>query len=135
MTAVVVVLLVVAAVLILFFVGGMIGARRHYATGGADWRRHVSEADRALEEARAADRGWDREHLEAAARIALHSERTEHGYEDLHLVLVDDRPGVEEDRAEMMATGPAGTVLLRLARRSSGWEVERIDSAPAAGGS
>jgi len=134
-TAVVVVLLVVAAVLILFFVGGLIGARRHYATGGADWRRHVSEADRALEEARAADRGWDREHLEAAARTALHSERPEHGYEDLHLVLVDDRPGVEEDRAEMMATGPAGTVLLRLARRSSGWEVERIDSAPAAGGS
>jgi hypothetical protein len=134
-TAVVVVLLVVAAVLLLFFVGGLIGARRHYATGSADWRRHVSEADRALEEARAADRGWDREHLEAAARAALDSEHPDHRYEDLHLVLVDDRPGVEEDRAEMMAAGPGGTVLLRLARGPTGWEVERIDSTPAAGGS
>ncbi len=121
------VLLVVAAVLIVFFVGGLLGARRHYAAGAAHWRRHVAEADQALEEARAADRGWDRQHLEAAARVALEQAQPDRSYEDLHLVLVDDRPGIEEDRAEMVATGPEGDVLLSLTRRQSGWEVEHID--------
>jgi hypothetical protein len=125
-TTVVVVLVVLAVVIAVFFVGGLLGARRHYRVGGTDWRRHVAEADRALEEARAADRGWDREHLEAAARSALEREHPDRRYEDLHLVLVDDRPGVEEDRAEMMAAGPEGEVLVQLARRTHGWEVERI---------
>ena len=124
------VLLVVAAVLVVFFVAGVIGARRHHAAGSVDWRRHVGEADRALEEARAADRGWDRVHLDAAASAALAAERPDHRYTDLHLVLVDDRPGVEEDRAEMVAAGPEGALLLHLARRSAGWEVARIDSRP-----
>jgi hypothetical protein len=125
-TTVVVVLVVLAVVIAVFFVGGLLGARRHYRVGGADWRRHVAEADRALEEARAADRGWEREHLEAAARSALEREHPGRRFEDLHLVLVDDRPGVEEDRAEMVAAGPEGEVLVQLARRPYGWEVERI---------
>lgn len=127
MTVLIVVLVVLAVLIVGFFVGGVIGARRRYEVGAADWRRHVAEADSALEEARAADRGWDRTHLEAAARSALEREHPDRRYEDLHLVLVDDRPGVEEDRAEMMAAGPEGDVHVRLARRAEGWEVERID--------
>jgi hypothetical protein len=126
-TTVVVVLVVIAVVLVVFFVGGLLGARRHYHVGDADWRRHVAEADRALEAARAADRGWEREHLEAAARSALQRRHPDRSFAELELVLVDDRPGVEEDRAEMVAADREGEVLVRLARRPSGWEVERID--------
>ena len=46
---------------------------------------------------------------------------------DLHLVLVDDRPGVEEDRAHFGAAGGDGEVRVVLARDpSGGWTVESV---------
>ena len=65
-------------------------------------------ADQALEQARAADRGWDRDTMEATARAAIESARPGWRLRRLHLVLVDDRPGIEEDRAHFMAVGPDG---------------------------
>ena len=122
-----IVLIAVAAVLLLLFLGGLSGAARRGRRREPQRARHVAEADRALEHARAADRGWDRSALEAAARDALSSERGGWSYEELVLVLVDDRPGVEEDRAHLVASGAEGEARVILARRESGWALERIE--------
>ncbi len=55
------------------------------------------------------DRGWHRDTMEAAAHAAIaRGSRPGWTYDDLQLVLVDDRPGVEEDRAHFVAGGADG---------------------------
>jgi hypothetical protein len=93
-----------------------------------DYAQHVAAADQALEAARAADRGWDRAMLEQTARDALSAERPDWTFSELHLVLVDDRPGVVDDRAHLVALGTDGEARLVLTREAGGdWVVERID--------
>jgi len=121
-----VILLAIGAVLLLLFIGGLMAAARRRELEAPDYLRHVAEADGALEEARAADRGWDREVLEAEARRALETARPGWSYEDLHLVLVDDRPGVNEDAAHFLAMAGDDQVRVVLARQDSGWTVESV---------
>jgi hypothetical protein len=127
MSALAIVLIVLGALILIFLVGGVVIARRRADRPG--WEEHIRRADQALEEARAADRGWDRERIHAAARSAI--DRQHPGLEplSLELVLVDDRPGVEEDRAHLIAAVPSGDSLrVILARDASGeWGVERVD--------
>ncbi len=121
-----IVLIVIAAFFAVLFVGGYIARRRRDAAQSGNYAAHLREADRALEAARAEDKGWERGTLEAAARDALGRERP--GWEDapLQLVLVDDKPGIEEDRAHFVATGSDGEVRLVLARRDGGWALEQL---------
>ena len=121
-----IVLIVVGAVLLLFFVGGVVAARRRARLTEHAYARHVAEADHALEEARAADRGWDREVMEQAARKALSESRPDFSFEELHLVLVDDRPGVDEDRAQFVAVGGGDEVRVVLTRRGDHWVAEAL---------
>jgi hypothetical protein len=121
-----IVLIVIAVLAAVFFVGGYVVAKRRANRPG--WEEHILAADHALEQARAADRGWDRELLEATARRVLSEQRPGFEPSSLDLVLVDDRPGVEEDRAHLVAAGPDSSVRLVLARDTSGaWDVERVD--------
>lgn len=114
-----------ALVLVLLVVSGLVASRRRYPTSG-EYVRHVADADSALERARAADRGWDREALDLAARSALAAERPDATYDELHLVRVDDRPGVEDDRAHLVATGPSGEARVVLARHEGSWVLDRV---------
>jgi hypothetical protein len=126
MSTLAIVLIVIAAVFAVLFVGGYVMALRRRDRPG--WEEHIRQADLALEQARAADRGWDRELLDAAARSALAEQRPGFEPASLDLVLVDDRPGVEEDRAHMLASGPDEKVRLVLCRDASGaWGCERIE--------
>lgn len=121
-----IILIAIAAVLLLLLLGGMVGAarrRNHYAP---HYDRNLADADRALEQARAADKGWDRSLLEAAARDALADEKPGWDYSELALVLVDDKPGVVEDRAHFVASGTEGEARVVLARRESGWALESV---------
>src|SRR4051794_40476203 len=121
-----IVLIVLFALIVVFLIGGYIVAKRRANRPG--WEADVRAADNALEQARAEDRGWDRELIEAAARRGLSRERPDFEPDSLHLIFVDDRPGVEEDRAHVMATGPGAKVRLVLARDGSGaWDVERME--------
>jgi hypothetical protein len=121
-----IVLIVVGVLLLLFFVGGLVYSRRRLNDPGSE--RRIADADQALEQARANDRGWDRALLEAAALAALEQGRPELAVDRLHLVLVDDRPGVEEDRAHMMAVGDRGEARVVLTRDPAGeWILERIE--------
>ena len=126
MSVLAIVLIVIAVLALLLFVGGLVYSRRRL--GDPALAGHIRRADQALEEARANDRGWDRELLEAAARRTLAEQRPDFGVNQMHLVLVDDRPGVEEDRAHMMAMGDEGEARVVLTRNPEGeWILDRIE--------
>ena len=124
-TALIIVMLV--AVVVVLVVTGLVASRRRVDVGASDYRRHVAEADGALERARANDRGWDRAALERAARDALGAHRPGVEFDDLHLVLVEDRAGVEQDRAHFVATDETGDVRVVLARSDGQWVVDRVE--------
>ena len=119
MTVWVIVLLVLAALLVVLVAGGLAGNAR------ANARRHVSLAERIsgvdaqLAAARAADRGWEPEGLERAARAALESRGVQ--IVTLELIQVVDRPGTDEDRARFRATTASGVEEVQLARTGDRW--------------
>ena len=126
MSVLAIVLIVVTVLAVLFFIGGLVYSRRRFQD--PDLEPHIQAADQALEQARATDRGWDRELLEAAARRCLQAERPDFAASNMHLVLVDDRPGVEEDRAHMVAMGDGGHARVVLTRDPQGeWILDRIE--------
>lgn len=125
MSTLAIVLIVVGLVVAALLVGGFAATRRR--SSATDWARAVAEADHAFAEARAADRGWDRGVLEEAARAALRKERPDLAYEELHLVLVDDQPGVTEDRAHFAAAGGGEEARVVLVRGDGGWAAERVE--------
>lgn len=122
-----IVLIIVAVVVAALLIGGLVATRRRSEAGAADYSRHVAAADHALEEARATDRGWDRAVLDQVARAALADSRPDFSYSDLHLVLVDDRPGITEDRAQFAAVGEDGEAHIVLVRGPDGWSAERVE--------
>ena len=126
-SALAIVLIVLAVLVLLFLIGGILGAARRERRLAQHRERSIAEADRALEEARAADRGWDRAVMEEAARAALAERRPGFGFDRLDLVLVDDRPGVSDDRAHLVAVGADGEARVVLARRAGAWAVERVE--------
>ena len=126
MSILVIVLLVLAAILVVVFVGGLLGARRRDEVQAPAYARHLAEADHALEAARAADRGWDRQLMEQAVSLALEKAHPGVEFERVDLVLVDDRPGVEEDRAQFEAAAGDRRVRVVLARGEAGWYAEQV---------
>ncbi|HEX7173074.1 MAG TPA: hypothetical protein VF365_10750 [Candidatus Limnocylindria bacterium] len=118
--------LIVAGFAVLFFIGGIaaviVRSRRQENT----WEEHVRTADQSLQQARANDRGWDREMMVEVARAALADSRPGFPYSDLHLVLVEDLPGVEEDRAHFVAVGPDGEARVVLGREGERWVAESV---------
>ena len=127
MSTLAVVLVVLAVVLLAFAAAGFAAVRRRDRQRAGVYARHVAEADHALQEARAADRGWDRAVMEQAARSALEQDRPGWRYDDLHLVLVEDRPGTEEDRAHFVAVGGDEEAQVILARQGDHWRAERVE--------
>src|SRR6185436_2345401 len=128
MSTLAIVLLVIAAVFLVFLVLGILGARARDRYQASTWMRRVAEADAALEQARAEDRGWDREAMSIAARAALAESRPGWTFDELLLVLVDDRPGVEEDRAHFVAVrGSDEETRVVLARQGDRWVAELVD--------
>lgn len=126
MSTVAIVLIVVGVLLLVLFVGGFAAARRRANSPQA--RAHVEHALRALERARASDRGWDPAVMERTARTALEEQRPGSAWEAIELVLVDDRPGVSDDSAHMVGRGPEGEARVVLSRREGGeWFAERVE--------
>jgi type II secretory pathway pseudopilin PulG len=122
-----IILIVLGVIAVLFAIGGAVVVARRYRAQDATFAQHVEAADSALEQARALDKGWHRETMEEAARAAVAESRPGWTYDDLHLVLVDDRPGVSEDRAHFMAVGSDGQARVILAREGDRWVAERVE--------
>ena len=127
MSVLAVILIVIGALLLVAIVGGYLATRRRERLDAGSWEEHVAAADRALEAARVEDKGWDRSLLDAAARKALAEQRPDFQVRDLHLVLVDDRPGTVEDRAHLIAPSDTEALRVVLARRDDDWVAERIE--------
>ncbi|HEX8051581.1 MAG TPA: hypothetical protein VF517_01200 [Thermoleophilaceae bacterium] len=126
MSVLAIVLIVIGVLLLVLFIGGLIRARREANRPEAAAR--IVAADRALEQARASDRGWDRAVLERTARTALDEQRPGSSWERIELELVDDRPGMAEDAAHLVATGSGGSARVVLARTEGGdWYAERVE--------
>ncbi|MGH2847430.1 MAG: hypothetical protein ACRDL0_15670 [Thermoleophilaceae bacterium] len=122
-----IVLIVVGVLVLVFFVGGVLGAGARSRRQAGSYAQHLAAADAALEQARAADRGWHRDTMEESARAAIAESRPGWEYQDLHLVLVDDRPGVTEDRAHFVAVGSDAECRVIMARQDDRWVAERVE--------
>jgi hypothetical protein len=122
-----IILIVLGAVVLVAFILGVLGARARDRRQAPSYEEHVAAADQALEEARAADKGWQREAMEEVARRALEESRPGWQYRQLYLVLVDDRPGVGEDRAHFMAVAEDGEARVIISRQADGWTAERVE--------
>jgi type II secretory pathway pseudopilin PulG len=122
-----IILIVLGVLVVLFAIGGAVAVARRSRAQDATFSEHVESADSALEQARALDKGWHRDTMEEAARSAIAESRPGWSYDDLHLVLVDDRPGVSEDRAHFMAMGADDTARVILAREGDRWVAERVE--------
>ena len=121
------VFLIIGAVLVLFFIGGLIAVSVRSKREAPVYEEHVRAADQALQAARAGDRGWDKEVMEGVAQSALSDSRPGSSFTDLHLVLVEDRPGMEEDRAHFVAVGPDGEeTRIVLGRQGGNWVAESV---------
>ncbi len=128
MSTLAIVLIVVGAVLLLLLLLGFLGARARDRRQADTWEPHVRAADAALAQAAASDRGWQRDAMEQVARSAISESRPGWIYGDLHLVLVDDRPGIDEDRAHFVAIAEGGDeARVVLSRQGDRWVAESID--------
>ena len=119
MSAIAIIILVVVLLLVLLIVGGLVASARRARGGEDELLAALREADRALAVARAVDRGWDREAMEAAARVAF-AARSPAEIGQLLLLQVVDRPGTEEDQALFRVVTDAGSEELLLVRDDAG---------------
>jgi hypothetical protein len=125
MSVLAIIAIVIGVLAVIFFIGGLVYSRRRLRS--PEWEEHVKRADAQLERARAEDRGWDRVLMEEVARKALAERRSGWDYDHLHLVLVDDRPGVAEDTAQFVAVGRDGDAHVTLVRDETGWRADKVD--------
>jgi hypothetical protein len=114
------VLIGIAIVLGLLILGGLAANARRLRAERRALLERLTAADEALAAARAADRGWDRESMEAAARAAF-AARSSANVRELQLIQVDDRPGIEDDHAVFRVLTDHGAEELRLGRRGEEW--------------
>jgi hypothetical protein len=122
-----IVLIAVGAVILIAFILGLLGARVRDRRQAPSYEEHVASADQALEQARATDKGWQREAMEQVARQALDESRPGWEYRQLYLILVDDRPGMGEDRAHFVAVADDGEARVIISRQADGWTAERVE--------
>jgi hypothetical protein len=115
-----IIVIVVVVLFLLLIVGGLVASSRRARAESGDLRAALQEADQALAQARAADRGWERAALEAAAREAF-AARSLAEVRELLLVQVVDRPGTEEDQALFRVVTDAGSEEILLVRSGDVW--------------
>lgn len=126
MSTLAIILIAAALVVAGLLLAATVAVRRREREAEPEYARHLAAADHALEAARASDRGWDRAVMEDVARAALNEHRPDWDFRSLDLVLVDDRPGVVEDRAHFEATDGDRRVVVVLERGDAGWKAGEV---------
>jgi type II secretory pathway pseudopilin PulG len=118
-----VVLLVVLVLVVALAAGGYVAMTRRIRARDAALQRELAQAEDALAQAHALDKGWDRATLEAAARAAAAERFGSQGVVGTpQLVQVLDRPGVEADQAIFRVESPDGREhRITLGRSGGEW--------------
>jgi hypothetical protein len=125
-TWLIILLAVIVGLLVGLAVGGAVAnAHRHRHRSGR-FELQLDEVNRALAQAHASDKGWERGALEAAARRAFAEQRP--GDEVLELVLVQvvDPPGTVSDKAVFRVLTESGEAQLTLGRSQGDWVGEEL---------
>jgi hypothetical protein len=117
--AILIIAFVVLAVIL--FIGGYIVAGRRRDAHESKLLAQITAADEALAEARASDRGWDLDLLQAAAREAYARRFEGREPEQLHLIQVVDKPGTEADEAVFRAIDGHREEDVILGREGDRW--------------
>jgi hypothetical protein len=115
-------LIIVLIVLVLLIAGGVVARTRQLARNRPAFERTLAKVEQDLVAAAAADRGWDRELLESAAR-RIGAEQLGTEPEELTLVEVLDRPGTDQDEAVFDLRAGGARHRLVLGRRDGEWVV------------
>jgi hypothetical protein len=117
-----IVLGVFVVLVIVLSVGGAYARRRQLERTQGRFDDSLAQVNRDLASAHAADRGWAREGLEAAARAAYAAQRDGAEPADLVLVQIIDRPGTDDDKAVFAI----GDERLTLGRANGNWVFEQL---------
>jgi hypothetical protein len=122
-----IVIAVAVAVIVLLAIGGYVAVQRRRRDEEGAWRVAVDEANRHLAAAHAEDKGWEPNALREAARALFEEQQPGVRVKDMQLVAVDDRPGIEEDRAVFRFETDDGRVHhLRVGRTPDGWALDAL---------
>jgi hypothetical protein len=113
-------LIIVIVVLILLAAGGIIARNQQLKRSRPAFERNLEKVERDLVAAAAADRGWDRQHLEAAAR-RIGTEQLGSEPDELTLIEVLDRPGTDQDEAVFDVRAGGQRHRLVLGRKDGDW--------------
>lgn len=117
-----IVLLVLLAVIVFLAGGGYIAATRRARQRDVALRRELEDAEQAFAQARALDKGWDRDVLADAARAAAAERFGDGAFGTPLLVQVLDRPGIEADQAIFhVKTADGAEHRMTLGRSGGEW--------------
>ena len=117
-----VILLVVLVLVLVLAVGGYVAMTRRIRARESGLQRELAQAEDALAQAHALDKGWDRKTLEAAARAAAAERFGDDVAGAPQLVQVIDRPGVDADQAVFRVEGRDGREhRITLGRTGGEW--------------
>lgn len=119
MTALEIVLIVLALLVIVLGGGGYVATARRTRARDGSLLDQLKRVDRELATARAADKGWERATLEAAARAAA-TERFG-SVSELQLVQVIDKPGTDADQAVFRVEAGGAEHSITLGRSGGVW--------------
>ena len=120
-TWLIILLVVFGLAVVVLFGLGLLGARRRASEGAGAFHSELERANQALAEARASDRGWERERIEGAARAAHEQRHPGVNIREMHLVQVVDKPGTDEDQARFRVVDDHGEHDVLLGRTGGEW--------------
>jgi hypothetical protein len=119
-------LIIVIVVLLLMAVGGYFATKRRLERTRPAFEARLAKVNQDLAEALAADRGWEPDRLEEAARAAWAQQRPDEEPEAVTLFEVLDRPGKAEDKAVFQFRSGGREHLLTLGRSDDEWRFESL---------